>query len=265
MERKNHRGIGWVSAVGVGCALIALCSVCLGQDAMPPETVPNPGPNMGARMHRHFRQPDAAPVTPTASSSAAPPSAASASLIPASAPAPTRAPSLLDKPAEPAKVDLAAGHLSIAAHNSSLTEILHQVASASGMTIEGLGTDKRVFGSYGPGDPQEVLSSLLHGSGYNVVMLGRTDSGAPKDLTLSPRGAAVASSGPNRSTPSAQEEDAEDEVQVQPQEPASPPTPAAPNPGQPNGVRTPQQMLQEMQQLRQQQLQQQQPQPQQQP
>ena len=183
---------------------------------------------------------------------------------PVAARAVTSAPSLLDKPANPAKVEMAAGHLAILADNSSLTEILHQVTAASGMTVEGIGQDQRIFGNYGPGEPHEVLSALLHGSGYNVVMLGETAAGAPRQLTLSPRGAAVSNSGPSRSTQPEQDEE-DDEVQAQPT-PEPPPQPPAQNaPGPQNGVRTPQQMLQELQQMRQQQLQQQQQQQQQPP
>jgi hypothetical protein len=261
MQPKDYRGIGLLGAVGAACALFLFCAVSLGQEAMPPETLPNNDAHMGPGAHRHFRQPSTVPAAGPAQSSPAPVSPAP--MMPAAAPfAPAKAPSLLDKPAEPAKIDLSAGHLSIQAQNSSLTEILHQVTAASGMTVEGLATDQRVFGSYGPGDPEDVLMALLHGFDYNVVMLGRTESGAPKDLTLSPRGAPMAYSGSNRQAQT-QEEDNDDDQQSQPvQDTPPPPAPATPNPGPPNGVRTPQQMLQEMQQLRQQQQQQQ---PQQQP
>jgi hypothetical protein len=149
--------------------------------------------------------------------------------------------------------------LTIQADNSSLMDILGQVTAASGMTVEGLGQDQRIFGSYGPGEPHEVLSALLHGSGYNMVMLGQTTAGAPRQLTLSPRGAGVSNNGPGRPTQT-NPDDEEDEVQTQPV-PEPPPPPANPQqqgPPTQSGVRTPQQMLQELQQMRQQQQQQQQ-------
>ncbi|HEX3471938.1 MAG TPA: hypothetical protein VHT28_12220 [Silvibacterium sp.] len=191
----------------------------------------------------HANQPGAAPVAPVA----------------------TSAPSLLDKPANPAKVDLTTDHLAIRADNSSLSEILHQVTAASGMTVEGLGQDQRIFGSYGPGEPYEVLSALLHGSGYNVVMLGQTATGAPRQLVLSPRSASISNNAPSRPAQTEQDEE-DDEVQAQPAQP-TPETPPAPAPGQSpqGGVRTPQQMLQELQQMRQLQQQQQQQQQQQAP
>jgi len=193
-----------------------------------------------------------APATITTSAPAA---------VTATAPAAAVPPSILDKPAQPAKVELAAGRLAIHADNSSLTAILHQVTSDSGMTVNGLGQDQRIFGSYGPGDPQEVLLALLDGSGYNVVMLGRTQAGTPKELSLSPRSAGGAQAGPSRPQ-AAQDDDSEDEYQP-PQPPEAPVAPPMANP-QPNGVRTPQQMLQELQQMRQMQLERQQQQQQQQ-
>ena len=62
-----------------------------------------------------------------------------------------------------AQIVFADGNLSIHADNSSLAAILHQVASNSGMKIEGLGSDERVFGNFGPGAPRDVLADLLVG------------------------------------------------------------------------------------------------------
>ena len=172
-------------------------------------------------------------------------------------------PSVLDQPAQPAKVDLAAGKLTIQADNSSLTAILNQVSTSAGMTIDGLNKDVRVFGTYGPGDPREILSSLLDGTGYNVLMFGKTTTGTPSQLTLSPRGAAIPvgqANGMRNAVRENQEEEDEEPTATQYQD-----APAAPQPGQvapppnPNGgVRSPQQMLQELQQMHQQQQQQQQ-------
>jgi hypothetical protein len=172
-------------------------------------------------------------------------------------------PSLLDKPPQPAKIDLAPGQLSIHADNSSLIDIMHKLTADAGMTIDGLNKDQRVFGSYGPGDPQEVISELLDGTGYNVVMVGRTDVGTPKQVTLTPRAGGVPN-GPAGIQPQAmnqisQDDDVDDEPQPQPL--VANPVEQSPQqipPQQPaGGVRTPQQMLQELQQMRQQQLQQQ--------
>lgn len=179
--------------------------------------------------------------------------------------APTQAASLLDHPAQAAKVNLAEGKLSVQANNSSLSAILHQISHASGMKIEGLQAgrpDQRVFGSYGPGAPPEVLSELLDGAGYNVLMLGRTSSGAPKELALTPRsgaGAVGTQPQPNNNAQQDNEDNGEEDVEPtqypddnQPQQNYIPP------PGPPEMRRTPQQMLEELQRMRQQQQQQQQ-------
>ena len=61
--------------------------------------------------------------------------------------------------------------LHIEASNSSLGQILKDVATATGAKVEGLSLDQRVFGTYGPGEARDVLSQLLEGSGYNVMMI----------------------------------------------------------------------------------------------
>lgn len=98
--------------------------------------------------------------------------------------------SLLSQPAQPASVTLLHGKLLVKADNSSLIQILDALAKTSGMSISGLGQDQRVFGNYGPGNPRVILSNLLEGAGYNVVMAGVTQKGAPKQLVLTARGSA---------------------------------------------------------------------------
>ncbi|MDX6457582.1 MAG: hypothetical protein QOE55_1279, partial [Acidobacteriaceae bacterium] len=93
---------------------------------------------------------------------------------------------MLQQPAKDAQIVFSDGNLSIRADNSSLAAILHQVASNSGMKIEGLGGDERVFGSFGPGVPRDVLADLLVGTAYNQVLLGDLSNGAPRELILSP-------------------------------------------------------------------------------
>jgi hypothetical protein len=173
--------------------------------------------------------------------------------MPGPAPAAT-APSLLDKPAQPAIVTLSGGRLSVTADNSSLTEILHQLASASGMTIDGLDKDTRVFGTYGPGDPRDILGSLLDGAGYNVMMVGGTVSGTPRQLVLSARSDAPAVTAQTSSRRTVeQDDDADEAVPMNNYPPAGeieahPPATQAEPAQNPNGTpRTPQQMLQDLQ------------------
>jgi hypothetical protein len=183
---------------------------------------------------------------------------------PAPAASAVTAPSLLDKPAQPATVTLDGGKLSVTANNSSLTGILHQLASASGMTIDGLDKDMRVFGTYGPGNPRDILGTLLDGAGYNVMMVGDTASGTPRQLVLTVRNNAPITPEPGHRAVE-QDEDQDESVPMNNYPPAGeieprPPMPPIEQQQNPNGTpKTPQQILQE---IRQQQLQQQQQNPQ---
>jgi hypothetical protein len=214
--------------------------------------------------------PQQAAVAPlTASQPAAPPPVA-----------PLTASSLLDQPAKPAQVHVDDGELSVKADNSTLSGILHDISSQTGMTVDGLSRDQRVFGNYGPATPREILSALLDGMGYNVMMVGVLDNGAPRQLVLTLRtSGAAAAPGPGsnggRQMPGIRQNAGDDDDDSTPdQQDAQPPRPEpnppepAPQPeqtppaGQPGQIKTPQQMLQELQQIRQQQLQQQQANPQ---
>jgi hypothetical protein len=148
--------------------------------------------------------------------------------------------------------------LSIEATNSSLEQILKDVSTATGAKVDGLAGDQRVFGAYGPGQARDVLSQLLQGSGYNVIMIGDQGQGAPKQILLSMRQAGAAQPVARNNAVNNDEDDVE--------EPPPPPEQGPMRPGFPPGTppRTPQQIEQEMEQRREQQQQQQQ-QPQQQP
>ena len=198
------------------------------------------------------------------------------------------------KPAEHrAVVVYAQGKLEITADNSSLNQILRDVSRQTGMKITGGVAEQRVYGKYGPGAPDVILTNLLEGSGSNML-LRENPAHAPEELVLSPRNGDPAPPGPfaagSIDDPPA---DAESPPQQQPaassqqtqaaQPPAAPPAPptsgymggpavapatgagatpsAAPppasavNPQSPNGVRTPQQIFQQLQQMQQQQQQ----------
>jgi hypothetical protein len=152
--------------------------------------------------------------------------------------------------------------LRIDATNSSLTQILKDVSTATGTKVEGLGSDQRIFGTYGPGSARDVLAKLLDGSGYNVLMIGDQGQGTPRSIVLSTRnkeskGGDAQQASDNQ--PAANDDNADaDEQPQQPQQP--PPQVQPPNlrngfaPGAP--PRTPQQIMQEMQQRQEQQTQQ---------
>jgi len=144
--------------------------------------------------------------------------------------------------------------LSIDAANSSLQQILRDISTATGVKVEGLGSDQRVFGTYGPGLARDVLSQLLQGSGYNVIMIGDQGQGTPREVRLSVRQSGSAPPAAGSNPPSDESEDA-DEQPAAP-EPEVPVRPVFP-PGAP--PRSPQQIMQEMQQRQQEMQQRQQP------
>ncbi|MGC1423193.1 MAG: hypothetical protein WA354_15720 [Terracidiphilus sp.] len=165
-----------------------------------------------------------------------------------------------DKP-NPASVVWDANGLRINASNSSLQQILNEVSTETGTKVEGMGADQRIYGVYGPGKARDVISQLLQGSGYNILLAGDIGQGAPREIVLSPRqsGPAGAPGGMNR-----QQQDPDEDIPDQPEEqqqPIQPPpqsqAPMRPGFG-PNGpIRTPQQVMEEMQQRQLQQQQQQ--------
>ncbi len=178
--------------------------------------------------------------------------------------------SLLDQPAAAPVLTYAGGMLTIQAANSSLRAILDAMRDRTGVTVQGLAKDERIFGVYGPGNPQEVLSALLDDSGYNVLISGRKPDGSPREIVLSTRSASAPSAQTAANTQSAQEDDDSEageqappppqqgffgmaQGQVGPGAPVQPSNgqPNTPQNGQPQPVRTPQQMLEELQRMRQ--------------
>lgn len=178
-----------------------------------------------------------------------------------------------DKPS-PASVVWDATGLRINASNSSLQQILSEVSTETGTKVEGMGADQRVYGVYGPGQARDVLSQLLQGSGYNVLLAGDIGQGAPRQIVLSPRQSATRGSQAAMNSPQQDQDDDVSEQQEEPQQPQPPllppqtQIPNRPGFGGPNGpIRTPQQVMEEMQQRQllqqqqQQQMQQANPQP----
>jgi len=141
--------------------------------------------------------------------------------------------------------------LLIQAANSSLDQILDDVSLKIGAKVEGEGEDERIFGTYGPGPAREVITELLDGSGYNILMVGDQGAGTPRRIVLSGRPAKPAQP-PGHANPAASSDnDSENDQEAEqrpsepnPPEPAPPPEGAA-APGVP--VRTPQQMMEERQ------------------
>ena len=127
-----------------------------------------------------------------------------------------------NQPPNPARVSWDSRGLEIEAFNSSLNQILHQVAADTGAKLEGLAQDQRVFGSYGPGPRSDVLLKLLDGSGYNVLMIGGGDSDAPLEIVLSARSSATPQTAANNQNHSSS-------AQLEPEKPHDY-SPASPHP-----------------------------------
>ena len=138
-----------------------------------------------------------------------------------------------EKPVK-AKVTWDSRGLTIVAENSSLAQILEDVTTLTGSAMDGFEEDRRIYGAYGPGNAREVLSQLLQGSGYNVVMVGDLGQGAPRQIQLALRTAASEKAGDKKAGQASNSDDNEDEEppQQQSQPPMMPPNRVPPQPGQ---------------------------------
>lgn len=184
------------------------------------------------------------------------------------------------RPPRRAEISYVNSELVVAASNSSLNQILREISRLTGIKITGGVNEERVFGNYGPGPVSEVLRGLLDGSNSNMLFVQATGE-KPSELILTPR-----MGGPSPPNPNASrfEDNRDDEPPPSPFQPPSesqstpapqnatpqPITPPANNNGattnsspssdsnqqqSPNGVKTPQQIYEELQRLRQQQQQ----------
>lgn len=159
------------------------------------------------------------------------------------------------------------GQLTIVAPNSTLGDILRGVRKHTSADIEIPPTaSERVVTRLGPGPAREVMAELLNGSRFNYILLG-----SPDNANLLVRVVLVAKTGDtptpgDKAAPSAEvakaaadapdADPADDAADDNPDQAATAEAEQTPPPAEQPGVRTPQQMLQEMQQ-RQLQLQQQ--------
>jgi hypothetical protein len=152
--------------------------------------------------------------------------------------------------AQSAAVNWNGRELSISATNASLEQILRDVSTATGLKVDGINGDQRIYGSFGPAPARIVLSNLLDGSGYNILMIGDQGEGTPRQLVLTAKTHRSSAGQPGAQAGQNGDDEGQDEPE-QPEQPEPPmrrPMPVAP----PGPGRSPQQFLQEMQQRHQQ-------------
>lgn len=186
------------------------------------------------------------------------------------------------------QVSYQSGQLTIVAQNATLAEVLASVRKQTGANVEvpSMAASERVFGRFGPASPQDVLADLLGGSKFDFILLAPPDRPeAVQYVKLTPRRggpptpASPALPGGAQPQQPDEEEVLDEEIpdegmveetpaeieQPQPaqaapgQVPQGQPVPVQPGqqPGQQQeGVKTPEQLLQELQRLQQQQQQQ---------
>jgi hypothetical protein len=138
--------------------------------------------------------------------------------------------------ASPAKIEFQQGQLQIDAQNSSLIQILTKISGETGLVVEGLDHDERIYGQYGPNSVAATLTALLDGAGYNYVIIGGGNQGSMK-LLLTPRtagGIGIASGPAAIGNPVAA--------------PVST-TPAMANPSEPPHPKTPQEIFNELRRM----------------
>jgi hypothetical protein len=168
-------------------------------------------------------------------------------------------------PAVAPEVTFQSGLLTITAPNSTLGDVLRAVHQQTSAEIEvPANANERVAVHLGPAPPREVMADLLNGSHFNYILLG-----SPENTSALVRVVLVAKTGPDNPEATAQasatpapvtakpadDADAADNTVDEAADQAA--TEAEETPPDEPGVKTPQQMLQEMQQ-RQLQMQQQQ-------
>jgi hypothetical protein len=227
-------------------APLALLAALLGGGQMlaeeaPATSIPHATVHKASHPHKKTVAVHAKHATVKAAEAAKTVPAPQATAIPATPPAPEMPHWPANEKATPATVTWDSQGLRIEAANSSLRQILKDVSAATGATVSGLDTDQRVFGAYGPGPAHEVLSKLLQGSGYNILMTGDQGQGTPREIHLT----SLHGSGGAPATAAAKASDDDDDDDDVEETPA--PTPPQ-RPGLGQQRRTPPQVQQRQQQ-----------------
>jgi hypothetical protein len=160
----------------------------------------------------------------------------------------------------PPQVTYRNGLLTIVAANSTLSDILHEVAVRTGATVEAPASliGQRVAARIGPAPPREVMADLLSGLDY-IVVGASNDPGAIRNIILSPNSGLIVGTA-NMSAAQAQASTAPAEQSAAPAAPEPTPQPVAQE-SKPSGeggqaappVKTPEELLEELHKLQEQQ------------
>jgi hypothetical protein len=261
-------------AVALSLGSVLACSNLLAAQAASPQT---PQAQVG-RKHR------------TAVSGKIVNNAPTTAPVPAATQPQVQVPAYVPPPLRPAQMAAIAprisyqnGQLTVVAENTNLSDILNGIRAATGVKIETAGGagSERVAAIIGPASVRDVLLTLLEGSRYDFILMGSlNDPDRIERVVLTPKSNSAglsASNAPRPAAPAAEEAvpeenetDSDDNAgfapaAAQPGPPQGPPQPgAATNPAQPatqpdaqQGVKTPDQLLQDLRNMQQQQQQQQ--------
>lgn len=201
----------------------------------------------------------------------APPQMATPNPTPAPTPASLQPVRPSDMPPVPPQVTYRDGMLTVQALNSTLGSLLQAIRNKTGIQFEGAeNSGERVAIAAGPAPEAEVLASIFSGSGFDYVVIGRSDDPSIVQrviLTQRARGGGVPGSvaaQQQMQQPRAQqqtdEEVPDEQADVEPQDTPAQPPQFTPPPTAQEQPKTPEQLLQELKELQQRQ-QGQQPQP----
>ncbi len=205
--------------------------------------------------------------------------AQSATAIPATSP--TQAPASSVAPASAphaAVVTWTGSALSVTANGESLRTVLLRISRATGMKVSGGVPEELVFGKYGPGPVQPVLAELFSGMSINMLLVNGSQT-QPKELVLTARTGGPTPASPAQPRPSTMADPADANLAAPPHpgphsspdsfggppaqptsaelpsgilpasgsgNPAIPALDSSAQPESPNGVRTPEQIFEEL-------------------
>ncbi len=136
-----------------------------------------------------------------------------------------------------ADITYSAGWLTVEANDSSLNQILRDIARRTGMKISGRVAEDHVFGTYGPAAPALILATLLDGTGSNLLLL-QNAADAPTELVLTPRTGTVTPPNPNAPGFDTENEASDEAPTVRTSIIAQPPSSASSNSRAPDRIGT---------------------------